>query len=98
LGDETGFEAFVNHVHIEDVLPGATPSEALVAQAVLFARCLARDLSDASPGEAFEFVLAVGDSYTVRFNKSRPGQSWLADDIEGYEQEAILQLLVFPRR
>jgi hypothetical protein len=70
-------------------------SETLAAQAVLFARCLARDLSDAYPGDAFEVVLGVGDSYTVRFFKSRPGQ--LADDIEGYE-EAILQLLVFPRR
>jgi hypothetical protein len=54
-------------------------------------------LSDAYPGEAFEVVLGVGDSYVVRFYKSRPGQSLLADDIEGYE-EAILQLLVFPRR
>jgi hypothetical protein len=67
--DETAFESFVNHVHIEDELeiPRATPSEALAAQAVLFARCLSRDLSDAYPGEAFEVVLGVGDSYVVRF-------------------------------
>ena len=95
LGDETGLEAFVNHLHIDDELASAAESEVLI-QAVLFVRRLARELSAAYPDDAFEIVLAFSDSCTVRFHRSRPGQSWLANDIESYD-EALLWVFVRAR-
>ena len=88
--DETGLEAFVNRVHIEDVLRSTTASQAL-PQAALFARRLARHLTSAYPNEGLEIVLTVSDSCSVRFHKSRSSQNWLADDLESYD-EAILRL------
>lgn len=96
FGDETGFEAFVNHVHIEDELRGTMESDAL-RQAVLYARRLCHELTVAYPDDAFEIVVAVSDSCTVRFHKVRSPQSWLAEDIESYE-EAVMTLLVSSRR
>lgn len=65
---------------------------------MLFARCLARDLARASPGEVFEVAVGVGEPYTVRFYKSRPGQSLFDDDLEAFQEEAILVLTVGGRR
>ncbi len=89
-GDETGFEAFVNHVHVEDELPAASPSD-LLEEAGLFVSRLADQLKRAYPDEPFVVILAVSDSCTVRFHKVRTGQSWLADDIEDYD-EAVMSL------
>jgi hypothetical protein len=47
------------------------------------------------PGYAFDAVLAVGDSSTVRFYRRRANEPpWIAADLEGYEAEAVLVLTV----
>jgi hypothetical protein len=33
--------------------------------------------------------LPVGDACSVRFHKIRPGQTWLADDLESYKENAL---------
>jgi len=94
-GDETGFEAFVNHVHIEDMLDDTTSQSELLKQTLAYAVCVAERLSVAFPAKSFEIIVSVDDSHTVRFTTARQDQpSWLADDLEGYEAEAVMALVV----
>jgi hypothetical protein len=92
--DEVGFEAFVNHVHVEDELPGRS-AELALAQSVSFARRLDRDLRVTFPDHRFEIIISVSPSPVVRFHGVRPGQRWLAEDIEGY-QEPVMSILQAP--
>lgn len=94
--DETGFEAFINHVHIEDYLPPGAAQDAVVEQASEFIRQLAGELRAAHPDRDFRIIVAVSDACTVRFHTDRYGQSWLADDIEGYRDEAVMSLTTAP--
>lgn len=36
-----------------------------------------------------DLELNVGPTCTVRFHRIRAGQVWMADDLEGYKEEAI---------
>jgi hypothetical protein len=94
LLDQTGREALVNHVHIEDELAHDDKSF-VVAQALRYTRGLAEHLASALPGDGFDVVLAVGDSPVVRFYCRRVNEPpWLTTDLEAYEQEAVLLLTV----
>jgi hypothetical protein len=92
--DATGYECFVNHVHIEDhVLGKGTGSITVHKQALEFGRRLSESLSSSFPGKPFLVVLACSESgSSVRFHAVRPGQGWLAEDLEGYAGEAILTI------
>ena len=94
VSGETGFEALHNHVHIEDEPPPgqATPAETL-RQAARYVRSLAALLEAQYPDRAFRIVFTVGDSCVVRFHTDRPDSPWLADDIEGYEDTAVLDVV-----
>ncbi len=89
-GDETGFEAFVNHVHVEDVLGLTVSDPRVAAQAGGFTKELAAALERIYPDERFVVILSLGDSCTVRFHKLREGQAWLADDLEGYDEAVMV--------
>jgi hypothetical protein len=95
--DETGFEAFINHIHVEDYLPRDTPQSTVREQASEFVRQLADKLVAAHPERDFHIIVAISDSCTVRFHTDRPGQSWLSDDIEGYLDEAVMSLTTAPK-
>jgi hypothetical protein len=94
VSDETGFEALHNHLHIEDELPPlqATPAETL-RQAARYVSSLAALLEAEYPQRRFRIIVGVGDSCVVRFHTDRPDSPWLADDIEGYEHEAVLDVV-----
>jgi hypothetical protein len=84
--DETGYESFVNHVHLEDFLPSAGACY-LLAQALAFADALSVAKADAGISEPLEFILAGDDDgMNVRFHVYREGQRWLADDLDEYEE------------
>jgi hypothetical protein len=88
--DLTGYECFVNHVHIDDYVEGADAAT-LAAMGVAFARRLSGLLSD----HRGEFNVIVGSdelSCTVRFHRVRAGEAWLADDLESYQDDAIAVL------
>jgi hypothetical protein len=94
LLDQTGREALVNHVHVEDRLP-QLDGPAVISQASQFARALAERLVSTFPGAEFDVVLAIGDSVTVRFYRRRSNEPpWLASDLESYQGEAVLVLTV----
>lgn len=92
--DLTGFECFVNHVHVEDHLgrSGWDP-QSLVRQGVAFARETESRLRSEFPGQPFKVIVAsTAQNCGVRFHLDRPGEQWLANDLDGYAKEALLVL------
>ena len=90
--DETGYEAFVNHFHLEDYLSNDEMSTSdRLRVGIALARNLRELLRFSFPMENFAVILSVnGAHYIVRFYKIRTGQDWLVDDLETYEEEALL--------
>ncbi len=90
LQDRTGWEAFVNHFHID-------PIDDLFGDLVLAANA-ARHLIEQIEllGLGFSVRVILGRNLdgefpnsTVRLHRVRPGEIWLTADLEGYETEAI---------
>ena len=92
--DRTGYEAFVNHIHIEDELDSELCSaEVLLGQALALGHAMG---GLAAAHGAFKIVVASnldapGDC-NVRLFKARPGETWIRDDLEGYSHDGILVL------
>jgi hypothetical protein len=92
--DRTGYEAFVNHIHVEDELDGAShPAKVLLGQALALGHAMG--VLAAAHG-AFKIVVATsvdapGDC-NVRLFKARLGETWLRNDLEGYSHDGILVL------
>jgi len=92
--DATALEAFVNHCHVDDELGLELGDPVLIAQAGRYAGRLAAELARAYPDVPFLVILTVGDSCIVRFHKQRTGESWLADDLESYGDQAVMAIPV----
>jgi hypothetical protein len=86
--DMTGFECFINQVHIDDYVTASGLS--LVAQGMTFAKTLADRLR--TLGRYTVIISSDGHTCSVRFHRSRAGESWLADDLETYRDEGVLIL------
>jgi hypothetical protein len=71
--DETGYECFINHLHVENL-----------AEALEFARRLNRALAERFTASFVVIVSFDGREATVRFHKLRAGQTWLSENLEGY--------------
>lgn len=92
--DRTGYECFVNHVHVEDhVNDSLSKQPSLLKQGIAFALAVESGLRSGFPGKPFEVIVAATMSgCAVRFRSVRAGEQWLASDLDGYEEEAILVL------
>lgn len=88
--DRTGFEAYLNHIHLDRMVKPQDRSQAdLLGQAISLAAVVASQ----APGLPLEHIIAATDgSVTYRFHVKREGESWIADDLDGYSGEAILIL------
>lgn len=85
FGDETGYECFVNSLHVEDYSNGI-----LLPQALKFVERIFVVWSEANPGRTLVAIISADDgSVVVRFHLAREGQVWLGEDLERYE-DAIL--------
>jgi len=85
--DETGYECFVNHVHLTDHITRRTEPSALLEQGLAFAEALADELPRNSETEHFRVILTMEeDECTVRFHKIRASQNWLSSDLDDYEE------------
>jgi len=86
--DMTGYECAVNAIHLEDYLEKGMAREA-PALAMTAAKCidwLVERLRRFS-SEPFRIIVSVrARNCTLRFHKVRDGESWLADNLEGYEE------------
>lgn len=85
--DRTGFECFINHVH----LPFAGTRESL-ARCLEYAAALQHAVASvAKGGHRVRVVVGIGDcDCVVRFHLIRPGETWLSENLEDYESEAML--------
>jgi hypothetical protein len=92
--DETGYECFVNHIHVEDYVPLASKSAAL-ATGISLANHLETLLHHVFPNEEFEIIVSLeGTHCVVRFHKKRTGQQWLQDELDNYREEALMVFTV----
>jgi len=83
--DRTGFECFINHFHVPFE---RTPAGLLK----LIARIagIRRALSQYAPTRNFRILVSVSKGEcTIRFHECRPGEAWLAKDLEGYGEESV---------
>lgn len=85
--DRTGFEAFINHVH----LPFNETSESLRA-CIRYATQLRGELAN-DTSRCFIVILSISDNNCViRFHQLRMGETWLDNDLETYTEESVLVL------
>jgi hypothetical protein len=95
-GDKTGFEASNNHIHISQYVDDGYRSpikELKLAMYILDAWKI--KLKTDFPEYKFHLILSYdGKESTLRFHKYREDEGfWLIiDDLDGYEEEAILIL------
>lgn len=83
--DLTGFEAFINHIHLP-----YNGSRQSLRSALNYCADLAAALNRLNPGVTFRIILGVTDQEcTVRFHRVRDNEEWVSQNLEGYE-EAIL--------
>lgn len=95
LVDRTGLECFVNKLHID-----AFAETSWLPIAVNFAFRILERLNSEHPQAAFCFIVSLNDasdpdcfpSCTARFHCIRPGETWVAEDLNGYKLEAVLTI------
>jgi hypothetical protein len=92
LLDKTGFECFINHIH----LPFRSTTESLVS-CLAHAVSIEKALIPLAQNRRFRVIvgISVDDSSserncTIRFHQIRSGEGWVADNLEGYESDAVL--------
>jgi len=86
--DRTGYECFVNHVH----LPCRSGKRSLLSTLNYLAN-LKRSLEEFCPHGVFLIIASFSDGEcAVRFHRFRQNEKWLADDLEGYKLEKILEI------
>lgn len=90
--DKTGFECFVNHLHIEEYVKGAGCP--LLEQAIAFGKELQAVAQKIGIQEQLVYIIA-GDSeeMNIRFHVLRPGEQWLSPDLEHYEEAVGVEIL-----
>jgi hypothetical protein len=92
FSDLTGFECFVNHIHVEDHLNGSDQGS-LLKQGVTFGLAIEGQLRSTVPDKAFKVIVAAtANGCGVRFHLVRSGEEWLASNLDAYQGEAILVL------
>lgn len=88
--DRTGYECFVNHIHA----PYDGTRDALL-QLIVRIAAIRRSLTEHAPDRRFLIIVSIADRQsTIRFHECRQGQAWLADNLEGYTEEAVAAIAV----
>ena len=90
--DRTGYECFVNHFHVS-----YDGTRAALLRLIVRIAGIRRALAEYAPDRSFLVALSIAEGEcTVRFHECRPGEAWLADDLEGYKDEAVAAIGVGP--
>lgn len=96
--DETGIEAAINEIHIEDFVDTKIPCFELARLGCDFAFFLARKVQQVHQDIPLRVIVSanpagladnVRDTCVVRFHQRREHQVWLNEDLESYREEAI---------
>jgi hypothetical protein len=87
--DKTGYECFVNHVHLKEL----GDSAAVLGHAVAFCERVSAEAASVAPNRSVRFIISKnGEDWTVHFHTLRPDENYASDDLEGYAEEAVLVL------
>ena len=89
LQDDTGYEGFVNHIHIDDYA-----DENILGCAIEFTKRVLRLSRTLEGSQEIIAVIATSDEtdVSVRFYAKRVGISWAAADLDDYKEEGLLEL------
>jgi hypothetical protein len=88
FADHVDLERRINHVHF----PFRDDRQSL-AEAIAYSACLRQSLGEFSSEKKFVILVCIYDSRcTVRFHQARTNESWLADGLDGYREEAVMVL------
>jgi len=89
--DRTGFECFVNHIHVEDFLPKISDIRDQLTQALSLAHDLSAALCKGSPAQSFSIIMNSGDDGAiVRFHVKREGERYVAASLEKYDEPVLV--------
>lgn len=85
--DRTGYECFINSLHIEDY-----SSEVILSQALKFVARIFEVWRSANPSNALLAIISADEnSVVVKCHMKRNGEEWLSGDIEGFA-DAIMSI------
>jgi hypothetical protein len=88
--DRTGYECLANKIHVKDYLDRTVTVLEQLRQGVGYGAELGKRLAHSG---RFIVILSVdrdtGD-VVVRFHQEHPNESWVTDDLEGYETNDVL--------
>jgi hypothetical protein len=86
--DKTGFECFINHMHIDDFV-----SKDVEENSIVFVSKMLEKWNLKNNGGILNSIVSFDKTggASVRFHYKRRGESWLSDDLDGY-QEAIFEM------
>jgi len=89
--DRTGYECFVNHIHIENYLEnGGLPPLEMLGRGIALAGEIKKRLSQLHGEKHFRIIVAFdGTTCTVRFHTVRADEEWIDKDASGRAREAI---------
>lgn len=94
--DRTGFECFINHVHLSDFVEIEGIHRLWVG--FQYVAVLSEELKKEFPERRFTIIISYGPDTAgdcvVRFHCTRENEQWLSDDLEGYETEAVQEIRI----
>jgi hypothetical protein len=93
--DRTGYEAFINKVHIDDLMDaGSGPEQlgALIRQGVKAAISLSHRLESEGRFRVLLSLDAELPTMTLRFFERREGEAWGAEDPDAFQLEEVLMI------
>jgi hypothetical protein len=86
--DATGYECFVNHLHMEDVV-----DTDMIAVGITFLEEISEGLLRDFGDRRFQGIITIdGVTCAVRFHTVRPGEQWLSDNLDEYKEEGVCVL------
>lgn len=86
LHDDVGFECFVNHIHISKHNIANS-----LSTCVVFMKKIGEIWKTSEQARKLRSILSANeDDYTIRFHVLREGEEWLDEDLESYDEDAVL--------
>jgi hypothetical protein len=84
--DATGYECFINSIHIDDYV-----SCDYLAQAVLFSRSLFQSFNDLELKSSLVCVMSMDElGLNIKFYLARINESYLNNDLNGYDEAVLI--------
>ncbi len=93
--DRTGYECFVNHLHIDDYVrtEGEDVTNICLVNAISFVKELIERFRNSYKDMKIRVIVSADSGgCTVRFHRVREGKSWVSRDLESYQAEGIMVL------